>query len=285
MFRVYQGILSAQSPVFLDMFAMPQPEDPEMLEGVPVVDLTDDPGELTYFLRSLNDTCFYDDTMQDLQFIAAIVRLSTKYQVTRLRKRAIDPLLTAFPTTFEEFSNILQNPASSKIRHFNGMEATVVNIGEEVDVPQILPCAYYRLVNQPHQVPDGSIDSSIPEVLCPRASARCMNGREAVRRAMTQDIHGFIFRVCPYNNPSCNHGRLIAVKLIDDGLAARTLGPFHGPGGGNFGFNGAVNVSGLCATCRNYVTGVSEARQREAWESLPGWFGLPGWDKLLTYGD
>jgi hypothetical protein len=55
-FRVYQGLLSLQSQVFRDMFSMPQPIGTEKMDGVPVVDLLDNPEDLKNFLRALNDT-------------------------------------------------------------------------------------------------------------------------------------------------------------------------------------------------------------------------------------
>jgi hypothetical protein len=62
LFRVYGGILAAQSPVFADMFAVPQPEGGEKIEGCPVVDLHDDVRDLKHFLRALHDARCVDHT-------------------------------------------------------------------------------------------------------------------------------------------------------------------------------------------------------------------------------
>jgi len=55
MFRVYKGILSAHSQVFRDMFSEPQPPDGEDMDGIPVVDISDDSDDVKHFLRALND--------------------------------------------------------------------------------------------------------------------------------------------------------------------------------------------------------------------------------------
>lgn len=56
LFRVYDGILAQHSPIFRDMFSLPQPTTgPDQLDGVPVVHLHDDPEELSHFLRALYD--------------------------------------------------------------------------------------------------------------------------------------------------------------------------------------------------------------------------------------
>ena len=52
-FCVYRTTLVVHSEVFRDMFAMPQPPDAELFEGLPLVHLTDDKTELTYVLKTL----------------------------------------------------------------------------------------------------------------------------------------------------------------------------------------------------------------------------------------
>lgn len=56
-FRVFTSILKEKSPVFADMFAVPQPPsaDREAIDGVPVVRMHDDPNELEMFLRAMFD--------------------------------------------------------------------------------------------------------------------------------------------------------------------------------------------------------------------------------------
>lgn len=55
-FRVYRGILSANSPVFRDMFAVPQPqEDGELVEGCSVVHLQDSVNDWKCVLNALHE--------------------------------------------------------------------------------------------------------------------------------------------------------------------------------------------------------------------------------------
>ncbi len=58
LFRVYRGILSQHSPVFHDMFSLPQSSDVsqhDTMDGVPVVHLHDDPTELAHLLSAIHD--------------------------------------------------------------------------------------------------------------------------------------------------------------------------------------------------------------------------------------
>ncbi len=50
-FKLYRGILSSVSPVFKDLFSMPQPETTETMDGCPVVLLSDSATELRHFFR------------------------------------------------------------------------------------------------------------------------------------------------------------------------------------------------------------------------------------------
>ncbi len=52
-FRVYRGLLAAQSTVFADMFTSSRSTADEVYEGCPIVRVSDSPEELRHFLRVL----------------------------------------------------------------------------------------------------------------------------------------------------------------------------------------------------------------------------------------
>jgi hypothetical protein len=55
LYRVHGGTLASKASVFADMFQVMGVAGPERIEGCPVVDLQDDPDELSHFLKSLHD--------------------------------------------------------------------------------------------------------------------------------------------------------------------------------------------------------------------------------------
>ena len=50
-FKLYKGVLSSVSPVFKDLFSMPQPDNPETMDDCLVVRLNDSATELRHFFR------------------------------------------------------------------------------------------------------------------------------------------------------------------------------------------------------------------------------------------
>lgn len=56
-FKVHRSILAQSSSVFKDMFMLPQPplEGTQLVEGCPVVQLSDPAEDVRYILRALSD--------------------------------------------------------------------------------------------------------------------------------------------------------------------------------------------------------------------------------------
>lgn len=52
-FRIYRGVLAAHSPIFGDMFTMSQPTDAKLLDGCPVVRISDSSHDFRAFLSVL----------------------------------------------------------------------------------------------------------------------------------------------------------------------------------------------------------------------------------------
>ena len=54
-FKVHRGQLERHSEVFRDIFSIPQPVDPPMEDGCPMIELFDCPTDVWYLLRALYD--------------------------------------------------------------------------------------------------------------------------------------------------------------------------------------------------------------------------------------
>ncbi len=57
-FRVHQTLLAKHCSIFRDMLDIPHPQDQELYEGVPRVDLQDDPAIVRAFLRVIYEPLY-----------------------------------------------------------------------------------------------------------------------------------------------------------------------------------------------------------------------------------
>ncbi|KAJ6602718.1 hypothetical protein DFH09DRAFT_899609, partial [Mycena vulgaris] len=84
------------SPVFRDMIAFSQPTS-EQIDGSPVVRLHDSAREVEVFLRAIYDSSYFmpAPVPVELWVVLAILRLSKKYDIQYLHRRALDHLVQA----------------------------------------------------------------------------------------------------------------------------------------------------------------------------------------------
>ncbi|KZP26085.1 hypothetical protein FIBSPDRAFT_733057, partial [Athelia psychrophila] len=103
-FKVYKGILAANSAIFRDMFVIAQAQG-ELVDGCSVVNLTDKPKDLGYVLEALHDsrTWLEENDCENkkpipLVVVEAFLRLGRKYEIDHLRQQAVQRLTVAFPS-------------------------------------------------------------------------------------------------------------------------------------------------------------------------------------------
>ncbi|RDX48933.1 hypothetical protein OH76DRAFT_1483435 [Lentinus brumalis] len=103
-FRVYRGLLTAQSLVFYDMFSATSLRADEQYDGVPIVRLYDSPVDLRHLFRVLLPKSQKDvlkDTYNlktEFHVISALIRLSRKYQIEDVEKRSLSALCATYAT-------------------------------------------------------------------------------------------------------------------------------------------------------------------------------------------
>ncbi|TCD63778.1 hypothetical protein EIP91_004961 [Steccherinum ochraceum] len=98
LFRVYRGLLANASPIFRDMFSIPQPADAETMEGCQVVYLDDPEWDMEIFLELLHKGYSMDESgIATLGVARALLYFGDKYQAEDLatmgRKRIEDNFL------------------------------------------------------------------------------------------------------------------------------------------------------------------------------------------------
>ncbi|KAL1938258.1 hypothetical protein VTO73DRAFT_11709 [Trametes versicolor] len=112
-FRVYKGLLAEHSPVFKDMFSLPQPPSPVTApseDACPVVHLSDSPEDLRHILRVYmpklgGPSPAFHTSIPTYSYdaIAAAVRLGHKYQMSDMLNDALTFLKTYYPMDYDKW--------------------------------------------------------------------------------------------------------------------------------------------------------------------------------------
>ncbi|KAF5372696.1 hypothetical protein D9615_009857 [Tricholomella constricta] len=141
-FKVYGGLLSSKSSVFRDMFTLNAGVQEAVLE------LEDSKVDLSYFSKALHDIDFFLPRklghVTPIAIVAGILRLSDKYDVPSLRKRAIEHLSVIYPTTLRAWDRASQLESPHISDHLDAIKSA-----RDFNIPWIRPMAVYHFVSQP----------------------------------------------------------------------------------------------------------------------------------------
>ncbi|EIW56959.1 uncharacterized protein TRAVEDRAFT_99981, partial [Trametes versicolor FP-101664 SS1] len=186
-FRIYRGLLAAQSEVFRDMFASSSPSTGECHDGCPVVYMSDSPEDLRRLLRVILPTTrrmfFPDDENQvDVSFnqVSAIVRLAHKYNIADLEGQAFSALKAYYTDSFDEHESA---GFHSQVSFDNVHAIGAVNYARLANRLEILPYALYACCGLRGDIvygwerEDGTVEHLSPEDL-----KHCLDGRDALAR-------------------------------------------------------------------------------------------------------
>ncbi|KAJ6556450.1 hypothetical protein B0H19DRAFT_1152622 [Mycena capillaripes] len=291
LFRVSKGILAARSSVFRDMLAFPRPrrsstvevkikrededegtedgDGEETMDGCPVVRLHDAAADVTYFLRAIFDSSFFEPPpfKSSLPIITGILRLSHKYDVHYLRRRALLHLDTGFPTSLGLYEVTgLETFAS------DGLDDSLLTIrcASEVGATWVLPTAFYFLCY-----------SDMRDILNAREWPLLSEvDRETVIVSYTKQRVAcppvLPFLRIPFTEGCTSLDRCSDYKasyLVDVGSwnISDPLGSYK---------EWSPFESKICAYCLEKSEAYHRAARAQLWEELPSIYGLPPWDAL-----
>ncbi|KAJ6480496.1 hypothetical protein C8R47DRAFT_1218697 [Mycena vitilis] len=283
LFRVYRGQLAKRSSVFHDMLELPQPATAETIDGCPVVRLWDDERDLCYFLNAIFDYEFFAPFPAKTSFdiIAGVIRLSTKYEVASLRKRALQHLASAFPFTPAQFPG----SPSWKIRDHQWIR--VVLFAREMSIDWILPVAFYRVVEKctPSELLNGTDIDDVHFELAPADKLLSVEQSLALCGSASSQLTHFLWDRklnpgCPgliatkyAITVDCLTPRLDACMMVED-RRTRRVSPMY------LWIAADWARLSVCGTCKSAMTVAHEAALEAFWTGLPARFGLSEWEVL-----
>ncbi|KAJ7290213.1 hypothetical protein C8J57DRAFT_1275423 [Mycena rebaudengoi] len=273
LFRVYRDLLARASPVFADMLQFPQPVGEETIEGCPVVTLHDKAAEVTVFLKALLDTDFFMPYPADTTFviIAGVLRLSHKYDVGFLRRRALSHLSSVYYTKLPDPES--RTPTSFDI--FEADIAIVIGLAREVGALWMLPYAFYSA----SCIQDVRVILKCGKKLGTEDQYRLLNGYIAQRDSTMLHILGFLYsppRIVGCTGSDCTLVRLDAIEfhaqevVSDDSAMPLSIWRTYD----------WENLETLCATCLASLKQSHQAARESFWDGLPKKYDLPAWAEL-----
>ncbi|KAH9835468.1 uncharacterized protein C8Q71DRAFT_859090 [Rhodofomes roseus] len=142
-FRVYKGLLAAQSDVLRELFSDSHPADAQRIDGSPVVYVPDRAEEVRSLLSVLVEGKSYI-TKRDVRFedLANWIRLAHKYGIADLLENALALFRSLFPSDFASWA---RRGALQSMHH----SITAVNLARLTGTTTALPCALYECCQLP----------------------------------------------------------------------------------------------------------------------------------------
>ncbi|KAJ6496183.1 hypothetical protein C8R45DRAFT_866091 [Mycena sanguinolenta] len=286
LFRVSGEILATKSPVFQDMLRMPQPPDGETVDGCPVVCLPDDPRDTTVFLRAIFDSEFFEPYPAETDFdtIHGVLKLSNKYLVNYLRRRALVHLSCRYPTTLDGWMSATPTSWTT------GPELLipVINLAREVSALWILPAVFYSLcINTPHHfgaLARGASFRGNVVRLAPQDLEIVLEGSHAQRESASAMLQFLWF-------PERLQGCMTTARCYTARYAERK---YHEGLQYQLGYR-PLELWGdaewrqlpptICGTCVEGMKGMHHQVIQNFWDDLPTKYHLPCWEDLEQMKD
>ncbi|KAJ7689843.1 hypothetical protein B0H17DRAFT_983461 [Mycena rosella] len=290
-FRVHRGVLAARSPVFQDMLSFPQPPDAELVEGCPAVRLHDSATDVTVFLKVIFDSSFFMSypSETDFDIIAGCLRLSHKYEVDYLRRRALVHFSSGYCTTLAATdasdSDVLTLEWISWNRQWMAPTPAmmVILLAREVDALWILPYAFHLLAasfkNGGMEIFHGGLYKGVPVNLSREDQQRFLRGYHLQQSATMTEIMGFMFdsfEIPGCCTPAiCMEERLNAFRYFRETLALNPCIPLN-----TWDLDDWAVLERMCPTCLAVLKQKHQEARQVLWDKLPSMYGLPKWEEL-----
>ncbi|KAK6984072.1 BTB domain-containing protein [Favolaschia claudopus] len=275
-FRVPRSILTARSPVFRNLLEIPAEGD-EIMDGVPVIQLSESAEEIEAFLKAIYDSSYFMPPPATIGFheVFAILRLSHKYDVDYLFRRAIEHLETRYPQNLKETDMVerstVQLPSTGPPEVVSHEFA--LKILHEVEALWLLPYAYYLVAAQTtldylmatsnkEWCPPSRRDIIVQARMCQVAATdRMLDTLTHRSNCATPDKCDL--KKFAYLKQNLNHGRRFYFAAAPMRLADRQK-----------------VIKQLCPTCATAFESTYHVVQQQIWSQLPRNCGLPSWDVL-----
>ncbi|KAJ6517897.1 hypothetical protein C8R47DRAFT_1312501 [Mycena vitilis] len=272
LFRVYGGLLAKESPIFNDMLQLPQPTERPTLDNCPVVDLPDNGRDVEFFLKALFDYKFFLPHPSPTKFdvLTSILRLSKKYDVEPLYKRALAHLASGFPLVQTGYP---PSPSWDE----TGQHIPAVVLAREMQLDWILPVAFYHVcLGSVFKIMNGADVDGVRIKLSLKDKGACLKQSILLRGPASAEILNFLWE--PDIISSCSRGQKCRLNRIARRKVAEGWRDDHLPL--TLWEDSDWGALDVCSTCLTAMKEAHQAVLNNFWDGLPQRFGVDGWDVL-----
>nr|GAT55199.1 predicted protein [Mycena chlorophos] len=273
-FRLHKTVLAMHSTVFRDMFTVPLPADEPLVDNCAVVVLSgDSPEDWNHLLSAMYPKRSAHEK-QTVEFVCALLRLSTKYDIPEFRRQWLSRLREELPATLPEYDNGRNEwkylEAQSDGDDDDYIILSLINLAREIGIHSILPMALYCLAWDECLVAPAVNKLSLSD------QAAYLRGQLKLLRLQSTTIMRWLDAQEPLVpcdtclSPSAcsiaveNFRKSCSIEDRSEVFAAWT----------------ELDVDGLCAGCEEAARTVYEEGRVECWRQLPSIFDLPDWEEL-----
>ncbi|KAF7296521.1 hypothetical protein HMN09_01059000 [Mycena chlorophos] len=271
-FQVAKSLLAMHSTVFRDMLTLPLPSEEPLVEGCPVVVLAGDSAEdWTHLMAAMFPTSYFRAGPIELPVLAALLRLTKKYDIPGIRQPLVERLKQEFPTTLEAFSPIKDWTLLPAGDSPNETVVGLINLAREIGLYTILPTLFYSLDFSDVQDKAFQLLSEADQVTCFRGYATMLKQNDLKStawlkrepgKAVAKDCEDI--RACRAALKSLAYTHFLSVEGRE-----LILEPWDERWG-----------KGLCERCLTISRKVFDIARDIRWAAMPGVFGLPEWEEL-----
>ncbi|KAK7008073.1 hypothetical protein R3P38DRAFT_3027311 [Favolaschia claudopus] len=281
LFRISREYLASQSPVFRDMLSLPPPQTADMMDGCPFVQLPDKAEDVIVFLKALMFSDFFESHPAPTTFaiLTGVLRMSHKYDVNHLRKRALVHISANFPMTLDEYLVWYRGKQPDWYLESTDNDLAMLSIlARELSFEWILPFAFYEICN--------SYNSELVILREPHSFEDRVRLVAACRSFDSTAVTLMLEFLWPDDNPvdgchssgDCDEARLVCRRLAEDWRQRA----------GNDTPRGPLDIweesdfarLHVCDACLANSKAQHQTAQQVFWDTLPETFGLPEWSEL-----
>jgi hypothetical protein len=205
-----------------------------------------------------------------------VLRLATKYIATDLRKRAVDLLVTVYPSTLSAWD---QRSNLRSIPPFKAECASYFLLAIEADFSLILPAVLYDM----SQHPTAEVVPILRRVAESRWDivSKYLIGIETLRSAETKHLLAFSDTKIPTHGYCGNCSNSIAARTIASIRdCPATVTDYLRKCSSDSTITELVSTLGVCASCISKVQLSIQTGREKLWNELPKLFELADWDVL-----